>query len=107
MEEELLQKLLGYIETTSPVVWEAMMKQVQVETVQRIILFILLSVFLLIVARGLLVLWKEDSDVELVMFVSCLGIGGGMVWIYLLMKITGLLINPNYYAIRNLLSFLQ
>lgn len=119
MEKELLERLIDFVEGASPVVWEAAMKQVQVSLIQSlmwVVFFIISASVCFYLGRWQWKWYKElteggrrgrgdDHDAMAVV----LWIIAAFLLIVAFMGIVsslGRIINPEYYAIKELVGFL-
>jgi hypothetical protein len=104
--DELIQKLIEFVETASPVLWESAYRQVYVEVAQLVIVII---VAILLGLGGFALRRKQkqlDGDDDGILWlpisslwvcsVACLWMG--------VSGIIGHLLNPNWYAIKILLG---
>lgn len=107
---ELLQELIEFLREASPMVWEAMVRQVYVEAAQNAI-WTIASIVLMVwgyltYMRGYTMHEEdEESDGEWIQFIGGLILALGFVFTI----ITGFeavvrLVNPNYYAIKLILE---
>ena len=110
MEHELLERLIDFIENASPVIWEAATKQVAVQAASHLMWATLLFVATLALLYVAKKSWKEreyNSNEELFVVFSILAAATGILGLVLCTHGVSLLMNPEYYAIDNLLDLLQ
>jgi hypothetical protein len=119
MEEELvaiLGKLIEAVDTLSPHIWEIAVRQVYVEAAQNFVLAAICAVFAYVLARIAKICHKKlpdiDRDLEFPMTCGIIfGWAGSAICVALtiaaVLNNVAYLINPHYYAIQNLLEFVQ
>lgn len=120
--DELIYELIELMKQTAPELWRIAQRQVIVKTVQvsvgLIIAITLLFVCFLVIKK--LYTWKRSDDFDhsgcnddnFHMFVGCLITGAvsflTFLWFTdLLDSIIGLLINPEYYAIQEIIKLVK
>lgn len=107
--KELITELIEFLRTASPVVWEASVRQAVIVGYVRLIWPIAASVVITIVLRLSASLRKStDSDCrEVGYFFIFIAIVIGVVGVVLLGESIPRILNPNYYAIRDLINHLK
>lgn len=115
MGEDVVQKLIEFVQNASPVVWNAALKQVQVDAV----LYFIGAVVFLVLTIGCISLtrwsnnkkkeatdWNE-SDYDLGIY---FGAAGAVLFtlctVGFICEMVVRLINPTWYAIQNILNLL-
>lgn len=113
MEDELLRKLIEFIEQASPVIWGIVRRRVAVELVQSIIWLVVCVVGTYLLARLCKNRWEaykentySDSDISATLSGVAAAILGVAIPI-ILTNVVSLALNPDYYAIRLLLGFVK
>jgi positive regulator of sigma E activity len=109
IEKTLSEALLGLIalmKEVAPTLWNIMLKQVYVTAIQQTIGAVLstlgLFLFIKLYKRGT----KEDEDVQQILGVFGILISA-MVLVILLVTVPGYYINPEYYAILNIIEMVK
>lgn len=113
MIDQVLQKLIEFLQEASPLVWQALVKQVYVEAFSKFAWGALLLVCAFLLARVAAKSkasyeeeyrdgrWAEDSAAGFVYLMSLLVGVGGFAFVVSALKWVA---NPEYYAIRLILS---
>lgn len=113
MGEEVLSKLVEFVESASPVIWETARRQVIVDLVQCIVWMAVCAAIAYICIKWSKHFWRkhqEDKYEAYDMPAIFLALGAAIaffVGIGLLSHVIGVAVNPNYYAIRLLLGYVQ
>lgn len=113
MSEELIKRLIEFLETASPFVWQVVNKQVLVLTIQSIFWCIVTAVIAFVCA-----IWakkeyakhKEEPQDMHEIYVVFLSIGAAFALIVafcLASEVVGYLINPDYRAIKIMLDLIK
>ena len=126
MEEEVVSKLINFIESASPVIWEAAQRQVTANMVSNIIWILLLVAVItasVVVAKKLLGTLseyekhnaeadrfdKKDDEGVAVGFICviALAVVCAIFLVVLSAQTAKMAINPTYYALSNIISLVQ
>ena len=113
MGEEVLSKLVEFIGSASPVIWETARRQVVVDLVQSIVWMVLCAIATYVCVKWSKYFWRKHQEDKYGCHEVSVGflIGGAvfaaLIATVLLTHIIGVAINPNYYAIRLLLGYAQ
>ena len=113
MGEEVLSKLVEFIGSASPVIWETARRQVVVDLVQCIVWMVLFAAVAYACVKWSKYFWRKHQEDKYGCHEVSVGflIGGAVFAVIivavLLTHIIGVAINPNYYAIRLLLGYVQ
>jgi len=113
MGEEVLSKLVEFVESASPIIWETARRQVAVNLVQSTVWMILCAVVAYACIRwskhfGRKYQENKRGDDDIPALALGLGAAAAIVAVVsLLTYIAGMAVNPNYYAIRLLLGCAQ
>jgi len=106
----LLQQLLDFLKTTSPLVWSVLIRQVYVNIVSNFLWAIgagIACVFLEKLGKKSWAKYEEEgdySDWNVVSVLSYIGsVSGGVITLALVIDSIMKLINPQYYAIQLIL----
>jgi hypothetical protein len=122
MDETIIQKLIDFIETASPVVWEAAYRQVYVEAISNFLVFLGLVALSVICYRyftefrdesirlnkildetngytGGTRSKRDDANIASVFFAVCIVLFAG-ISVFIIGGVIGRVINPDYYAIK-------
>lgn len=113
MIDTVLQKLIEFVETASPFLWETLYRQVYVEVFQYL-LWVLLMLALIFASYKLFryseMRKKEDeySDWEIGVWISVVFmVGLPIISLSILSEMISRLINPNFYAIQLILGTIK
>ena len=113
MGEEVLSKLVEFIESASPVIWETARRQVVVDLVQSIVWMVLCAIATYVCVKWSKYFWRKHQEDKYGYHEVSVGflIGGAAIAALIvavsLTHIIGVAINPNYYTIRLLLGYVQ
>lgn len=108
MEQTLVEKLIEFVENASPVIWEAMYRQVYINAIYQglagAVLVCLAVVFFTVFKRT----YKKDGfDNDAACVAIILSVASAIVGAAFLVSVIGPMVNPNYYAIDNLLDLVK
>ena len=110
MIDTVLQKLIEFVETASPFLWETLYRQVYVQVVVHVI-WMIIFIGLAAVCYKLFQYGKlekaKDDDTEWIFGLVLGGIGATVFTVFSVIELEECiirLINPNYYAIQLILS---
>ena len=115
MGEEILRKLVEFIENASPVIWAAASRQVAVNAIRTILAAIVFLVATLVLARLAAYCNKryhederESEDWNVGRWTSItLGLVFFVIFLILAIGVIGPLVNPDYYAIQVLINLVR
>ncbi len=107
VSNELLHELIKLVEQAAPQLWEIAIKQVYVEVIKNmmILLFlVILNIFLITVYKKILN-YKLDVELKALVILGVVVLCGFSI--FNLYAIIARLINPQFYAIELLLSYVK
>lgn len=106
--EQVLQELIEFVKSASPLVWETLYRQVYVEALGVFLWVIGLVVAIVTLIR--LAKWskqQEDEDTDWEGFDITLYVASALIGVFafgLLISVVKYIANPNYYAIKLILE---
>ena len=108
MGEELIYKLVDFLETASPMVWGAVFQQIAVQARSRIMWGFVCFIIAVVLAKCAVWNWKQERghyDDYLIFgtMACCAGIAS-LIGIALFNEAAMMIQNPTYYAIKNLID---
>ncbi len=112
---KLLDKLVGFVESATPVIWAAAQQRVIADILANAIWLAVMIVAIIVVLKAKNIAWamakqaeenREDPDGWYAISIgSAMLIGVGIfVAVTLSVTITRMAVNPTYYAIQNIIS---
>ena len=114
MGEEVLSKLVEFIESASPVIWETARRQVVVDLVQSVVWLVICAVIAYFsCTKWIPHLWRKHKEhkfdgYDIAAVLLTIGaVIAALAAVGLLTHVVGVAVNPNYYAIRLLLGYVQ
>ena len=102
---ELLQQLIDLLKGASPLVWAAYMKQVYVYAGQQAAWAVLLLILILFIVKAGDFCKKFEEDLEWFFYFGAVLLG--VLSFMLITRAVGSVINPEYYAIQNIINQLR
>lgn len=118
MDKELLQKLIGYLETASPELWRIASRQVEVQIWRQEFGLFIFGTVAAIALVGLCWSiykrnwqendWESNQFYEGVIMVGCIAlIIAGVISAALYINLVSMQMNPDYYAILELMKLVK
>jgi len=104
--EELLRELIEFVKDASPVVWAALYKQVYVQAIQGLLWMSAPIIFLLLLLKRKVREWLSEP-IEIAIWGWALRLAAFLLVILLLGYAIGRFINPDYYAMKLILTTLR
>lgn len=108
MIDQVMQDLINFLKTTAPVIWETFVRQVYAEAIFLVfwaVVLIIFSAILFKIGKNWEKTCERDHDSsEIFMLPYTLAIVATIIYPILLGNAIKMFINPNFYAIKSILS---
>lgn len=99
--DTVIQQLIEMFKNATPELWKILIAQVQIEAIQTLVIAIFTTAIFVALIVISVICGRDDSDYYSLTILSTIGLA---LPIYMFIRYYGMIVNPEYYAIKIILE---